>query len=464
MPDVIVMGEAGFRRYLLEERRFVAARAESYIRWLRFFFSKSQYLARDREISLKRFSTEMEGLFSPEEVKEAVSAVKLYWFFRDRSELRTGAGTAGGSSNAAAVVRKGQGSSVPARQGDGDRGEGTAKRSAPERARDGFPVVPQVWMPYVDQAHDVLRLQHKSYRTEKTYVGWILRFARFLPNTSPEKVTEVHLRHFLTYLAVEQHVAAATQLQAFNALLFAFRHLLGREVNGLKQTVRANKPKRLPVVLTQSEIRSIFRSLGQPYQLMAKLIYAGGLRLAECISLRVQDLDFDEEIIVVRAGKGDKDRTTLFPRSLHAEVRSHLRNVRVMFEGDRRTNAPGVPLPDALARKIPRATTEWAWYWVFPSRRLSVDPRSGEPFRYHVYPSSLERQVTTAVRVLGIPRRATVHSFRHSFATHLIEAGYDIRTVQELLGHSHLQTTMIYTHVATKHKRGIISPIERLEV
>ena len=464
MPGAIVSDEAGFRRYMLEERCFVAARAESYIRWLRFFFSKSQYRLRDREISLKRFNTEMEGLFSPEEVQLAVSAVKLYWFFRDRTELKTAASTAGSGANAAAIIRKGQGSSVPARQSGAGSGEGGAKRLVTGKSQDRFPVVPELWIPYVDRAHDVLRLQHKSYRTEKTYVGWIFRFARFLPNTSPEQVTEVHLRHFLTYLAVEQHVAAATQLQAFNALLFAFRHLLGREVNGLKQTVRANKPKRLPVVLAQSEIRSIFRSLGSPYGLMAKLIYAGGLRLAECISLRVQDLNFDEEIIVVRAGKGDKDRTTLFPRSLHAEVRSHLSNVRVMFEGDRRTNAPGVPLPDALARKTPRATTEWAWYWVFPSRRLSVDPRSGEPFRYHVYPSSLERQVTTAVRVLRIPRQATVHSFRHSFATHLIEAGYDIRTVQELLGHSHLQTTMIYTHVATKHKRGIISPIERLEI
>jgi len=462
MPSAIIPEEGGFRSFLLTERHFVTARAEVYVRRLRLFFSKSQYWRLDRENSLQRFRNEMDGLFAPEEVHLAVSAVKLYWFFRDRTELETAVGGVAGKVNAAVIGPKERSSGLQPHQ-CGHKGVIT-KSAATEKSSGRVRAVPHLWTSYVNRAHDVLRLQHKSYRTEKTYIGWVLRFARFLPNTPPEQITEVHLRHFLTYLAVEQHVAAATQLQAFNALLFAFRHLLGREVNGLKQTVRATKPKRLPVVLAQSEIRSIFRSLESPYRLMAKLIYAGGLRLAECLSLRVKDLDFDEAIIVVRAGKGDKDRTTLFPRSLHAEMRSHLRDVRILFDNDRRTNAPGVPLPDALARKTPHASTEWAWYWVFPSRRLSVEPRSGEPFRYHVYPSSLERQVTTAVRVLGIPRQATVHSFRHSFATHLIEAGYDIRTVQELLGHSHLQTTMIYTHVATKHKQGIISPIERLEL
>jgi integron integrase len=195
---------------------------------------------------------------------------------------------------------------------------------------------------------------------------------------------------------------------------------------------------------------------------MACIIYASGLRLHECPSLRVRDLDFDRQIVTVRSGKGGKDRVTLFPHCLHPEMRRHLDDVRHLYSSDRREKRPGVPLPFVLERKYPKAAFEWTWYWIFPSSRLSVDPRSGKPYRYHLYPTTFQKHICTAVRNLRMTQHATVHSLRHSFATHLIEAGYDIRTVQELLGHSNVQTTMIYTHVARKNKTGVISPLEKL--
>lgn len=320
------------------------------------------------------------------------------------------------------------------------------------------------WLPYVDRVRQILRLEHKSLRTEQTYLGWIRRFIEFFAELRPGQVGVRELRHFLTFLAVEQNVAGATQQQAFNALLYLFRHSLNQEVKGLMQTIRAKKPKRLPVVLSPEEVAAVIRALRAPYSLMAKLIYGSGLRLSECLSLRVHDLDFAAEAITVRSGKGDKDRSTLLPRGLHEEVRRHLLELRRLFDEDRRFNRPGVPLPHALQRKNPGASSQWGWFWLFPSHRLSVEPRSGQSFRWHLYPTSLQRHFAAAVRAAGIIKSASVHSLRHSFATHLIESGYDVRTIQELLGHTNLQTTMIYTHVATKNKRGIVSPVEGLDL
>jgi integron integrase len=270
------------------------------------------------------------------------------------------------------------------------------------------------------------------------------------------------LRRFLTDLAVERRVSAATQQQAFNALLFFFRHVLHAPVSGLEETLRAKRPRRLPVVLSQAEVLSILRFLPEPFALMARLIYGAGLRLRECLELRVRDLEFEREALVVRSGKGDKDRTTLLPCSIHEQLKRHLLEVRRLYEEDRREHRPGVPLPQALSRKYPSAGKDWSWFWIFPSRRFSLEPRSREIFRYHVFPSSLQKKIRQAVLALGIPKNATVHSLRHSFATHLIEAGCDIRTIQDLLGHNQVQTTMIYTHVAARNKRGIASPLDRL--
>lgn len=350
------------------------------------------------------------------------------------------------------------------RNGPSNRASGSMRGSETQGQRGGYatrPVQRRDGVMLESEARRILRLQHKSYRTEQSYLAWIRRFLAYVGPTD-EDITKNHLADFLSHLTVERHVAAATQQQAFNAILFLYRWVLHVPVVGLTDTIRSHKPKRLPVVLTRDEVRHVLKVLADPYRLMAEMIYAAGLRLQECIELRVHDLNFEEESMTIRSAKGSKDRVALFPRSLHPRIRSHLENVRRLFDVDRRNGAPGVSLPYGIERKNVSAATSWGWYWVFPSPRLSVDPRSGRPTRYHVYPSTVQRQIGQAIRRAGITKPASVHSLRHSFATHLIEAGYDIRTVQELLGHSNVQTTMIYTHVATKNKLGVASPLDRL--
>ncbi|MCG8480092.1 MAG: integron integrase [Spirochaetales bacterium] len=271
-----------------------------------------------------------------------------------------------------------------------------------------------------------------------------------------------HVRSFLTHLAVERSVATSTQRQAFNAVLFLYRHVLKRDIHSLRSAVFARAKQRLPVVLSRRDIELIFSCMKPPYLLMARLIYGSGLRLSECLALRIKDLNTNEGTITVRSGKGGKDRITVLPKSLVPELREYGRSVRALFDQDRALGNPGVPLPGALAAKYPNAGTEWGWFWLFPSQRLSVDKRTGAAGRYHAYPSSLQRAFHQAVVAARITKRASIHTLRHSFATHLIEVGYDIRTVQELLGHNDVSTTMIYTHVATRNNLGIISPMDRL--
>lgn len=314
----------------------------------------------------------------------------------------------------------------------------------------------------LNRVRRLLRLQHKSLTTEKTYLAWVRRFLVFAGARNPDELDAATVQRYLSHLAVERTVASSTQQQAFNALVFFFRHALGRNIESVAPAVRAHRPKRLPVVLSRSETAALFESLGGVYRTIARLIYASGLRLNECLSLRIQDLDFEDAVLTVRSGKGDKDRVTLFPVALHDEFRRHLSAVRVRFDDDRRAGEPGVSLPMALARKYPTAQYEWSWYWVFPAQRFSIDPSTGRAARHHLYPSSVQKRVRSAVLRAGIEKRASVHTLRHSFATHLVENGYDIRTVQELLGHNNVQTTMIYTHVAQKNRRGVISPLDSL--
>ena len=303
---------------------------------------------------------------------------------------------------------------------------------------------------------------HRSHQTEKTYRQWVRAFRLHRSNVAPADLTDADVRGFLTYLAVDRRVSAPTQRQAFNAILFLYRHVLHREIVSLNATVRGRKSRRLPVVLTRAEVSSILDRMKPPYRLMGLVIYGGGLRLAECLSLRIQDIDVEQRVITVRSGKGDKDRRTLLPGKIVGDLTRHVEEtVRPLFDQDRRNDAPGVPLPHALRTKYPGAATDWRWFWLFPSHRLSVDPRTSLPGRFHAYPSSLQRHFHAAVLESGVSKRASVHTLRHSFATHLVEDGYDIRTVQELLGHSDVSTTMIYTHVATRNKLGVISPVDR---
>ena len=339
-----------------------------------------------------------------------------------------------------------------------------SKPSPPSHDEENQSDVQTQWNEASDTYVDRLRLFGRSRETEKNYRRWLSEFHAFLhaggtPITIQD-LDDTHVREFLTHLASHRRVAFSTQKQAFSALLFFYRHVLMREITSLDGAVRARRPRKLPVVLSRREIETIFQRLEQPYRLMAQIIYGGGLRLRECLSLRIQDVDVDERVVVVRSGKGDKDRMTLLSTSVTDDLRRHIQRVRALYDQDRRDEAPGVPLPTALSRKYPMAGVSWGWYWLFPAPRLSVDPRSGEAGRFHRYPSGLQRVFHRALADSEIAKHASVHTLRHSFATHLIESGYDIRTVQELLGHANVSTTMIYTHVATRNKLGVISPLD----
>jgi len=264
----------------------------------------------------------------------------------------------------------------------------------------------------------------------------------------------------MTHLAVEEKIAASTQNQASSAILFLFRHVLDKDIENIGEAIRAKKKRRLPVVLTRWEMDRLFDHMQGLNLLMARAIYGCGLRLAECVKLRVKDVDFERNAVTIRCGKGDKDRETVLPTSIRATLQDHLEKVRRIYDEDRQRNANGVMLPGALEKKYPNAGKEWSWYWVFPSIKESYDPRSRILRRHHVYPGNLQRAIKSAGQKAEIPKRITVHTLRHSFATHLLESGYDIRTIQDLLGHSDLRTTMIYTHVISKNRHGVVSPLD----
>ena len=305
-----------------------------------------------------------------------------------------------------------------------------------------------------------LRLKQRSYNTEKSYLKWIREFKYFIQEKNPAELTEKDLQHFLSHLAVDKMVAPATQNQALNALIFFFRYGLNKEPGNFINAVRAAPKKRLPVVLTRQEILQIFQFLPPQIRLMAKIIYGGGLRLSECLRLRIKDIDLQNNIIWVHAGKGDKDRKTLLAQSVKKELENHLQEVKKIYQQDRKQHIAGVELPHALAKKYPNAGKEWKWFWVFPSRSLPVDPRTAQVRLHHVHPATLQKAFKAALKKCKINKPASIHSLRHSFATHLLENGHDIRTVQELLGHKNLQTTMIYTHIARTNLKNVRSPLD----
>jgi integron integrase len=300
-----------------------------------------------------------------------------------------------------------------------------------------------------------------SRRTEDAYVGWIRRFILFHGRRHPREMGAAEVVVFLTHLAAHDHVGASTQNQALSALLFLYREILDRELEGLDAAARAPASRPLPVVLSRDEVRRLLAALHGAHRLVATLLYGGGLRLLEGLRLRVEDLDVERRQILVRDGKGERDRRTPFPASAAAALRAHLERVHTLHLRDRERGI-GPWLPGALGRKLPNARLEWAWYWAFPAQRPGLDPRSGERFRHHLHETALQRAVRQAARDAGIAKRVTCHSLRHSFATHLLEDGADIRTVQQLLGHRDLRTTMIYTHVLDRGPLGVTSPADRL--
>lgn len=314
----------------------------------------------------------------------------------------------------------------------------------------------------LDRLRLALRSRHYSRRTENTYLMWVKRFIFFHNVRHPAEMAEPEINAFLTYLAVEKRVSASTQNQALCALLFLYRHVLGREVGELGEVIRARKPKRLPIVMSRDEVKTVLANLSGDKWLMAALMYGSGLRLMECLCLRVQDIDFSRNEIMVRDGKGGKDRVTMLPESLKEPLQEQLRKVKSIHEKDLAHGWGRVPLPEALDRKYPKAPTEWRWQWVFPQENRWRNSRTGEEGRHHVDESILQKAFKQAVGKARLAKRATCHTLRHSFATHLLEQGYDIRTVQELLGHNDVRTTMIYAHVLNRGGRGVNSPVDSL--
>lgn len=314
----------------------------------------------------------------------------------------------------------------------------------------------------LDQVRDKLRVKHYSIRTEQTYIEWIKRYIFFHDKRHPKELGGRDLEAFLTHLAVAGRVSASTQNQAKSALLFLYREVLEIELPWLENVTQAKVPKRLPVVLTASEVQAVLSGLTGTHALIASLLYGGGMRLMEAVRLRVKDVEFARREIVVREGKGFKDRVTMLPESLIAPLKEHLLKVKTLHDEDLAQGFGEVYLPFALDKKYPNAGREWGWQYVFPSRNLSVDPRSGKTRRHHVDEKGVQRAVKQAVRDTGLLKPATPHTLRHSFATHLLQGGYDIRTVQELLGHKDVQTTMIYTHVLNRGGKGVQSPLDNL--
>ena len=316
------------------------------------------------------------------------------------------------------------------------------------------------WEPFLDEVRESLRSQRYAHRTEQSYLEWVRRFLLFVRPAQRSNLDRQSLEDYLNYLSLERRVAASTQNQALNAILFVFRHVLKEGVGTLEDVHRAPTSRRLPVVLSKQEVASLFAHMRGVGRLIAQLLYGSGLRVAECVALRVKDIDFGNNYVVVREGKGGKDRRVPLPTTLLEPLKAHLNDVRGLWERDRALGHEGVFMPGALSVKYPAAGTEWGWFWVFPSENQSVDPWSKKLRRHHMHEGSIQQLVKRSAKRAGLVKPVTPHTLRHSFATHLLEAGYDIRTVQELLGHSDVSTTMIYTHVLNKPGIAVRSPLD----
>ncbi len=313
----------------------------------------------------------------------------------------------------------------------------------------------------LDQVRTVARLKHLSLKTEKAYVQHIKRFIFFHGKRHPREMREEEIRGYLSHLAVERNVAASTQNVALAALLFLYRDVLKIKLERIEDIERARRPSRVPVVFTKQEVNQIIKNLSGVYFLIGGLMYGSGLRLMECLRLRVKDIDFSYNQVWVRHGKGAKDRVTPLPATLKEPLRKHLLRVKLRHQQDLQEGFGSVALPYALERKLPNAEKQWIWQYVFPAPKRAVDPRSGIERRHHLHDSAIQKAVQRAARTSRVPKRATCHSLRHSFATHLLQDGYDIRTVQELLGHKDIRTTMVYTHVLNRGGRGVRSPLDQ---
>ena len=428
MDKDIERGLADFGEFLLRERIVHSAHAPFHVKWVRRFLERDEPQAGEAlQDRVRRFCEDLERAAWATEwmVKQAEQAIRLYFLnFLKVTDWRK-----------------------PERLAQVQDAEGQVN---PEAA--------------LAQLRETLRLKHYSYRTEKTYADWVRRFFEYLGEAEKGRtvVTAEAVRNYMAHLAVHRQVSSSTQNQAFNSLLFLGREVLGLELEAMAEGVRAKRGERLPTVLSVPETFALLEQMQGTLRLMAEVIYGGGLRVSECCRLRVKDLDFDQSLVFVRAGKGDKDRSTLMAESVKRRLREHLEQMRVLYEEDRTADLAGVMLPDALARKYPQAPTEWAWFWVFPSKTLSTDPRAGVVRRHHVGDASIQRAVKDASRKANLTKPVSVHTLRHSFATHLLLNGVDLRQIQDYLGHANVETTMIYTHVVKDLRNPARSPLDML--
>ena len=407
-----------FRQFLLHRGSIKPHYVPFYLKWVTecYHFLNLNPTTRMNGDQRRQFLDQMSRHYEDWQVKQADTALRLYDYFLSREAKRT-------------------------------------SESQPATSED--------WRPLEEKMRQMLRLRQRSLSTEKTYLTWVRSFQAFIQDKNPSALDGRDLQDFLSRLAVERKASPSTQNQALNALIFFYRHVLEKNIENELSAVRARQRRHLPVVLTPREIQSIFDHLSGTPKLMAMLIYGCGLRLHECLTLRIKDVDFEQNTIIVRSGKGDKDRRTMLPEALKDDLIRHMAEVRSLYEHDRGENLNGVWLPGALDKKYPNAGKEWGWFWLFPSKSLSVDPRSLAVRRHHVHSATLQKAFKVALEKANIAKQASVHTLRHSFATHLLERGYDIRTIQELLGHQNLQTTMIYTHVAAKNILGVRSPLDK---
>lgn len=339
----------------------------------------------------------------------------------------------------------------------------TAPATARHRSRLPTPGLPTLKSTrLLDQLRERIRYLHYSHRTEQAYVHWCKAFIRFHELRHPADMGKQEVESFLSWLACERKVAASTHTQALSALLFLYGKVLGQELAWLQDIGRPRMQRRLPVILAREEVAAIFAAMGGEHKLFAQLLYGTGMRLTEGLQLRVKDLDFAHRAVIVRHGKGGKDRVLMLPDALGTPLKLQLRHAHSLWAADRCAGRSGVEMPDALERKYPRAGAAWSWFWVFPQATHSTDPRTGVVRRHHMYDQTFQRALKRAVATAGIAKPASPHTLRHAFATHLLQAGYDIRTVQDLLGHADVATTMIYTHVLKVGGHGVRSPLDTM--
>jgi len=420
-----------FQKYLERHCLAFPRQIPHLLRWVNRFHQTSPDPALSLSDRLRVFATALKGdtRLAPWQRDQAVTAVELWFQFQAEPPEGGTLQTVTAKPASAAATSRANGEVDP-------------------------------WSAIFERMRQALRIRHYSPNTEKTYLDWSRRFVTYVHGRPSETVGEADVRRYLSHLAIQRQVSASTQNQAFNALLFLFREGLQRPLEGLADSVRARRGRRLPVVFSRDEVKAVLGCMSGTTKLMAQLIYGAGLRINECIHLRVKDLDFDQMRVLVRCGKGDKDRSTLMPASLVEPLRTHLARVKQLHAQDLNAGAGETRVPDALVRKYPNVGREWAWQYVFPSSVMSADQEDGTIRRFHCSASSLQKAVRAAIRKAGIGKHASVHCLRHSFATHLLESGTNIREIQELLGHNSLETTMVYTHVLREQAPTARSPLD----